>query len=493
MSAFNDLGLAPEIQQALDELGYQEPSPIQERAIPELLAGHDVIGQAQTGTGKTAAFGLPLLQYIDPADDEVQAIVMTPTRELCIQVTQALRSYAEHLDVEIVAVFGGAPIKSQQSQLRAGAHVVVATVGRMMDLMSRRSLVLTAARYVVLDEADEMLDLGFIEDVEKILRMCPSGRQTALFSATMPPPIKHLAESYMYDPKTIKITPKKLTVDAIEQAFVEVEAKEKAGRLVELLKTEEPEQAIIFCRTKIGASKLEKTLKDKGLDVKALHGDMSQGARDGVMISFKDHRVRLLVATDIAARGLDIEHVTHVINYDVPASSEVYVHRIGRTGRVGRTGRAITFVTPAQRDEIGRIERDVKTSIGEWESPEERIEHAPRPRRRERAKPKEKAPAEVADEGGEPKEPEEPAEKPANGKAVKLFVNRGERSGIDEEDLRWALREGAVLPEEAIHDVRVLHRFSFVEVDPEQADRTVEFLDGTKLKGKEIRLEIAKS
>jgi ATP-dependent RNA helicase DeaD len=488
VTAFKELGLAPEIQQALDELGYEEPSPIQEKAIPELLAGHDVIGQAQTGTGKTAAFGLPLLQYVDPADDEVQAVVLTPTRELCIQVTQALRAYAEHLDVEIVAVFGGAPIKSQQSQLRAGAHVVVATVGRMMDLMSRRSLVLTAARYVVLDEADEMLDLGFIEDVEKILRMCPSGRQTALFSATMPPPVKRLAESYMYDPQTIKITPRKLTVDAIAQAFVEVAANEKAARLVELLKTEEPEQAIIFCRTKIGASKLEKTLKDKGLDVKALHGDMSQGSRDGVMIAFKDHRVRLLVATDIAARGLDIEHVTHVINYDVPASSEVYVHRIGRTGRVGRTGRAITLVTPAQRDEIGRIERDVKTTIGEWESPEERMEHAPRPRRRERPKLREERVE------AKPSEPEAPAaETLANGKPVKLFVNRGERSGIDEEDLRWALREGAVLPDEAIHEVRVLHRFSFVEVDSDQADRTVEFLDGTKLKGKEIRLEIAKS
>jgi ATP-dependent RNA helicase DeaD len=493
---FKDLGLAPGIQQALDELGYEEPSPIQEKAIPELLSGHDVIGQAQTGTGKTAAFGLPLLQYVDPAVDEVQAVVLTPTRELCIQVTQALRAYAEHLEVEIVAVFGGAPIKSQQAQLRAGAHVVVATVGRMMDLMSRRSLVLTAARYIVLDEADEMLDLGFIEDVEKILRMCPSGRQTALFSATMPPPVKRLAESYMYDPVTIKITPKQLTVDAIAQAFVEVPANEKAPRLVELLKTEEPEQAIIFCRTKIGASKLEKTLKDKGLDVKALHGDMSQGSRDGVMIAFKDHRVRLLVATDIAARGLDIEHVTHVINYDVPASSEVYVHRIGRTGRVGRTGRAITFVTPAQRDEIERIERDVKTTIGEWESPEERMEHAPRPRRRERSKavPVDPGKAEAVDEGpSQDAEPEAPAEKVANGKSVKLFVNRGERSGIEEEDLRWALREGAVLPEEAIHDVRVLHRFSFVEVDSDQADRTVEFLNGTKLKGKEIRLEIAKS
>jgi ATP-dependent RNA helicase DeaD len=492
VTAFKDLGLSPDIQQALDELGFEEPTPIQEQAIPELLGGHDVIGQAQTGTGKTAAFGLPLLQYLEPENDEVQAIVLTPTRELCIQVTQALRAYAEHLPIEIVAVFGGAPIRSQQSQLRSGAHVVVATVGRMMDLMSRHSLVLTAARYVVLDEADEMLDLGFIEDVEKILRMCPSGRQTALFSATMPPPIKKLAEGYMYDPTTIRITPKTLTVDAIQQAYVEVPAKEKAARLVALLKTEEPEQAIIFTRTKIGASKLERTLKDKGLDVKALHGDLSQGSRDGVMISFKDHRVRLLVATDIAARGLDVEHVTHVINYDVPNSSEIYVHRIGRTGRVGRTGRAITFVTPDQKDEIARIERDVNTTIGEWETPEERLEHAPRPRRRERS-----ASREREGQGREQRRP--PATAEANGdgdgklETTKLFVNRGENSGIGEEDLRWALREGAVLPDEAVHDVRVLHRFSFVEVDPDQAERTVEFLDGTKLKGKEIRLEIAKS
>jgi ATP-dependent RNA helicase DeaD len=488
MTAFKELGLSPQIQQALDELGFTDPTPIQDQAIPELLGGHDVIGQAQTGTGKTAAFGLPLLQYLDPDNDEVQAVVLTPTRELCIQVTQALRSYAEHLDVEIVAVFGGAPIKSQQAQLRSGAHVVVATVGRMMDLMSRRSLVLTAARYIVLDEADEMLDLGFIEDVEKILRMCPSGRQTALFSATMPPPVKRLAESYMYDPTTISITPKTLTVDAIAQAYVEVPAKEKAARLVELLRVEEPEQAIIFCRTKIGASRLEKTLKDKNLDVKALHGDMSQGSRDGVMIAFKDHRVRLLVATDIAARGLDIEHVTHVINYDVPASSEVYVHRIGRTGRVGRTGRAITFVTPAQRDEIGRIEHDVKTTIGEWETPEERLEHAPRPRRRERQERSEAVAAKPSvEEGDDDSRAEE------DGDAVKLFVNRGERSGISEEDLRWALQEGAVLDDEQIHDVSVLHRFSFVRVSPDVAERTVEYLDGTKVKGKEIRLEIARN
>jgi ATP-dependent RNA helicase DeaD len=467
MTTFKELGLKSEIITALDELGYSEPTPIQDQAIPELLAGHDVIGQAQTGTGKTAAFGLPLLQYLDPGSEETQAIVLTPTRELCIQVTQALRAYAEHLEgVEIVAVFGGAPISTQQSRLRRGAPVVVATVGRMMDLISRRSLVLTSARFVVLDEADEMLDLGFIEDVEKILRLCPSGRQTSLFSATMPPPIARLAEQYMYEAVTIKVTPKQLTVDAIEQAYVEVSPREKTDRLIEVLRAEEPEQAIIFCRTKIGAARLDDQLRDRGLRVKALHGDMSQGQRDGVMIQFKDHKLPLLVATDVAARGLDIEHVTHVINYDLPNNTEIYVHRIGRTGRVGRTGRAITFVTPKQRDEIPRIEREARTSIGEWEPPEERIEHAPRPRRREH---------EVAGNGH-----------------VKLFVNRGGRSGISEESLRWALVEGAVIPESEIGSIRVLERFSFVELPGERAKVALERLDGTKLEGKQIRVEYAK-
>ncbi len=468
-ATFHDLGLSEPVKLALDELGYEEPTPIQEQAIPELLAGHDVIGQAQTGTGKTAAFGLPMLEYLDPASEEVQAIVLTPTRELCIQVTQALRAYAEHVPVEIVAVFGGAPIKSQQAQLRAGAQVVVATVGRMMDLMSRHSLVLTSARYVVLDEADEMLDLGFIEDVEKILRMCPNGRQTSLFSATMPPPVQKLAERYMYDPVTIEVTPQQLTVEAIEQAYIEVEPRQKAERLVELLKTEEPEQAIIFCRTKIGAARLDRTLRDRGLDVKALHGDLTQGQRDGVMIAFKEHRVRLLVATDIASRGLDIEHVTHVINYDLPDTTEGYVHRIGRTGRVGRTGRAITLVTAKQRGELPRIEREAGARIGEWERPEERLEHAPPPRHR--------------------KLPVEPS---GNG-VVKLFVNRGRRSGVGEEDLRWAITEGAVVPEGAIASIKVLERFSFVELDAEHAEQAVERLDGTKLKGREVRFELARA
>ena len=490
MTAFHDLGLSEDIQKALDELGFEDPTPIQEQAIPQLLGGSDVIGQAQTGTGKTAAFGLPLLQYLDPDSDETQAIVLTPTRELCIQVTQALRSYAEHLDVEIVAVFGGQPIAQQAPRLRAGAQVVVATVGRMKDLISRHILVLTSVRFVVLDEADEMLDLGFIEDVERILRMCPSGRQTALFSATMPPPIARLAESHMYEPVTISITPKQLTVDAIEQAYVEVPAREKAERLRAVLKAEDPEQAIIFCRTKIGAARLDEQLRARGLRCKALHGDMSQGQRDGVMLQFKDHRLPLLVATDVAARGLDIEHVTHVINYDLPNNTEIYVHRIGRTGRVGRTGRAITFVTPAQMEEIPRIEREAKTVIGEWEPPEERLEHAPRPRRRDHGRDREKLAPEP--EARDQDDAQDQAEQPsANG--AKLFVNRGRRSEITEDDLRWALEEGAVIPTAVIKRIEVLERFSFVELDEEHAALALERLDGTKLKGKQIRVEYANS
>ena len=270
----------------------------------------------------------------------------------------------------------------------------------------------------------------------------------------------------------IRVTPKKLTVDSVEQAYVMVEPKDKLKRVVEVLKAEDPEQAIIFCRTKIGAAKLDRALADKGMRVKALHGDLSQGQRDGVMISFKEHKVPLLVATDIAARGLDIEHVTHVINYDLPNNPEIYVHRIGRTGRVGRTGRAITFATAKQREDLKNIERVVKAPIGEWEPPEERLEHAPRPRRR-------------------PSEPK--AEEPASNGVTKLFINRGKRGGISEEDLRWALTEGAVIPEAEIHSIRVLDRFSFVELGADQAQRAVDYLDGTKLKGKQIRMEVARS
>src|ERR1700756_4297241 len=266
MTSFSELGLEPDLLEALVDVGYDAPSPIQEEAIPPLLEGLDVIGQAQTGSGKTAAFGLPMLNYVDADEHEVQGLVVTPTRELCIQVTQALRAYGKRKGVDVVAVFGGAPIRTQQAQLRAGGHVVVGTVGRVLDLISRHSLMLTSCRFVVLDEADEMLDLGFLEDVEKILSLTPSSRQTALFSATMPPPIRKLADRYMYDPTIIQVEAETLTIDTVAQFQLPVETRAKADKLVEVLRAEAPEQAIVFVRTKIRADQLYRTLRDRGMN-----------------------------------------------------------------------------------------------------------------------------------------------------------------------------------------------------------------------------------
>jgi ATP-dependent RNA helicase DeaD len=475
-SAFADLGLSAELTDALAHLGYERPTPIQEQAIPELLGGRDVIGQAQTGTGKTAAFGLPLLQYIDTDDEEVQALVLTPTRELCIQVTQALRAYGARKGVEVVAVFGGAPIRNQIAQLKQGAQVVVGTVGRVMDLMSRHALMLSSARFVVLDEADEMLDLGFFEDVETILARCPSGRQTALFSATMPPEIKRLAEKGMYDPVTIRVRAATLTIDTVDQFYVEVSDREKPDALARVLKAENPDQAIIFARTKIGVDRLARALNDRGVRVKALHGDMSQGSRDGVMIAFKDGRERLLVATDIAARGLDITGVSHVVNYDMPNSPDVYVHRIGRTGRVGRSGRAITLVTPRQRKDLDAVRRHANTEISEWSpnggppAPAARPEEAPEPRRPRHTKPR--------------REPDPPR--------TKLVFAVGRAQGLEPADIVTAIVDNTRLDGEDVARVRTLDRYSFAEVPSERAEEVVEKLTGKRVRGVELRLEVVR-
>ena len=507
VTPFADLGLAPPLLEALEHLGYERPTPIQEQAIPELLAGRDVIGQAQTGTGKTAAFGLPLLNYIDVDDDEVQALVLTPTRELCIQVTQALRAYGERKGVNVVAVFGGAPIRNQVAQLKQGAHVVVGTVGRVMDLMSRHALMLTSARFVVLDEADEMLDLGFFEDVETILSRAPSGRQTSLFSATMPPEIKRLAETRMYDPVTIKVRAAQLTIDTVDQFFVEVPDRDKADALARVLRAERPEQAIIFVRTKIGADRLARSLGDKGVRVKALHGDMSQGSRDGVMIAFKDGRERLLVATDIAARGLDISGVSHVINYDMPNSPEVYVHRIGRTGRVGRSGRAITLITPRQRRDLDAVRRHANTEIVEWSpngkpraaKPEPPGSDAP-PQAQiadAEAQAPETAPERASDtDDGERREARRPRHtKPRRALDVpraKLIVAAGRSHGLEPADIVGAIVDNTRLDGEDVGRVNVLDRFSFVEVPADRAEALVEKLNGKRVRGVELRLEAVK-
>ena len=464
MTTFRELGLSEPLLEDLAQLGYERPTPIQEQAIPALLGGRDVIGQAQTGTGKTAAFGLPLLEYVDLSQDEVQALVITPTRELCIQVTQALRAYGRKRGVEVVACFGGAPIRSQIAQLKS-AHVVVGTPGRVMDLISRHALFLNDARYIVLDEADEMLDLGFIEDMEFILGKAPRGRQTALFSATMPPEIRKLADNFMLDPEVIKVKAPTLTVDTVEQFYVVVDEREKAAKLAEVLRTEKPTQAIVFVRTKIGVDRLTRQLGDKGLRVKALHGDMSQGSRDGVMIAFKAGREPVLVATDVAARGLDISTVSHVINYDPPNSPDVYVHRIGRTGRVGRSGRAITLITPKQRRDIDAIERHAKTELSEWGAETPAL--------------KPSAAQESEREVREVRRPRHTKPREGDGKRVKLILGTGRAQGTEPRDIVEAIVDATHLDNEDIRNVRVLERFSFAEV-PE--GRAGEVADKIKFK-----------
>ncbi|MFN8133363.1 MAG: DEAD/DEAH box helicase [Solirubrobacteraceae bacterium] len=473
MTTFADLGLSETTLEALRDVGYESPSPIQVQGIPPLLEGRDVIGQAQTGSGKTAAFGLPMIEETDPEISEVQALVLTPTRELCIQVTQAIRAYAARKGVDVVAVFGGAPIRSQQAQLRAGGQIVVGTVGRVLDLISRHSLQLTSCRFVVLDEADEMLDLGFLEDVEKILSMTPGSRQTALFSATMPPEIRRLAETYLYDPVLVKVKAPTLTVDTVEQFALEVPAKEKADALVRVLKAERPTQAIVFVRTKIRCDQLFRTLRDRGLDVRALHGDMSQGARDGVMISFKGGHVPILVATDVAARGLDIAAVTHIINYDVPTSPDVYVHRIGRTGRVGRSGRAITFYEPRQKRDVEAIERNANATMSPWT---EGAHVAPAP---VQERPKRHAKPQLSRNGSE--------------RYAKLIVRGGSADGLDVAGIVHAITSASGLHGEAVRNVRVLERFAFVEVPESEAANVAEQVSGQTVNGHRLVLEPAGS
>jgi ATP-dependent RNA helicase DeaD len=469
VTSFADLGLSESTLTALQDVGYEKPSPIQEQSIPLMLEGRDMIGQAQTGSGKTAAFGIPIIEYVDPELNEVQALILTPTRELCIQVTQAIRTYGARKGVDVVAVFGGAPIRTQQAQLRSGGQVVVGTVGRVKDLISRNSLVLHDCRFVVLDEADEMLDLGFLEDVEKILSLTPNSRQTALFSATMPPPIRALADRYLYDPEIVKVKAATLTVESVEQFQVDVKMADKPEMLLKVLQAEKPDQAIVFVRTKIRCDQLNRKLRDGGLNVKALHGDMSQGSRDGVMLGFKGGRVPILVATDVAARGLDISTVTHVINYDVPNSPDTYVHRIGRTGRVGRSGRAITFVEPKQASDLTAIEAHINSKIAPWEpgahTAPAKIEE----------KPKRHTKPQISRSADEP--------------LRTLVASVGSKDGVEVPDLVAAVTKATGLNGEAVRDVRVLSRFSFLQVPSVDAERVISDVEGTKVNGAVLRLE----
>ena len=342
---FEELNLDTRILRAVEEMGFEEASPIQAKAIPVVMEGKDIIGQAQTGTGKTAAFGIPLLQKIDPKNKHLQAIVLCPTRELAIQVADEIRALAKFMHgIKVLPIYGGQNITHQIKALKSGIQIVIGTPGRVMDHMRRRTLKVETVKMIVLDEADEMLNMGFREDIETILKEMSEERQTVLFSATMPKPIMEIAREYQKDAQIIKVIKKELTVPKIEQYYYEVKAKNKAEVLTRLLDMYSPKLSLVFCNTKKGVDELVDKLEGRGYFAEGLHGDMKQQQRDRVMKKFRDGKTEILVATDVAARGIDVDDVEAVFNYDLPQEDEYYVHRIGRTGRAGRTGRSFTFV-----------------------------------------------------------------------------------------------------------------------------------------------------
>lgn len=368
MKDFEAFNISQEVKQALKEMGFEEASPIQEKAIPVILKGEDCLGQAQTGTGKTAAFGIPIIEKIEKKSF-VQALVLTPTRELAIQVAAECQKIAKFKQQRIVPIYGGQSIEHQIRALKQGVQIVIGTPGRILDHLKRKTLRVDRIHTLVLDEADEMLNMGFIDDIKKIMKWVNKDRQTLLFSATMPREIRQLALHYMKSPKIISLSPKKVTAPSVHQMYFKTMEANKLDTLCRILDSTDVELGIIFCRTKKGVAELAESLQARGYLTDGLHGDLTQTQRDQVMQKFRDASIEFLIATDVAARGIDVEHVTHVINYDIPHDPESYVHRIGRTGRAGRTGEALTLVTPAEMRHLRSIENEIKMNLKSCDIP----------------------------------------------------------------------------------------------------------------------------
>lgn len=520
---FADLALSEPIAKAVSALGFEAPTPIQARAIPVLLAGRDIIGQAQTGTGKTAAFALPLLQRCDPSIEGVQALVLEPTRELATQVGGGIFDYGRYTGLRVASIFGGQPFDRQIRALQAGAQVVVGTPGRILDHLRRGTLDLSKVRYCVLDEADEMLALGFIEDIETILGELPEGRQTAFFSATMPPRIAGLTDRFLQNPMRIAIESKHRTVDTIEQTFYDVRPGRKLEALARVLDMETPGSTIVFCRTRQETNDLADALRLRGYAAEALNGEMAQSERDRVMRRFREGHSDLLIATDVAARGLDIETVTHVVNYDIPWDVEQYIHRIGRTGRAGRAGDAITLVEGRERRQLEFIERAIGAKIKPARVPTAADIVA---RRREvladslretleagaydgylatvEQLSDDYDPSEIAaaaiqmlwkdrhpSEADTAEELAADAEQPEQG-MTRLFIGMGRQDGLRPGDLVGAISNEAGVSGKTIGAIDILDRTAFVEVPKSQAPRIIDALRQTKIRGQKVKVEVVR-
>ena len=525
ITSFEDLNLDRKILAALKEMGFEEPSPIQKGAIPMALEGEDLIGQAQTGTGKTAAFGTPIIQKINEKDRHIQALVMSPTRELCIQVADEISKIGKTKRIRVLPVYGGQPIERQIRSLKRGIQVVIGTPGRLLDHIRRGTIDLEYVNFLVLDEADEMLDMGFVDDMENIIKNVPPERQTMLFSATMPRPILSISKKYMRAPKVVAIHKEVVTAPTIDQYYYET--RDKVDGLCRILDTTDDCKMIIFCRTKKGVDELVIALATRGYEAEGLHGDLSQNQRDRVMKKFRSGQVDILVATDVAARGLDIDNITHVVNFDVPSDSESYVHRIGRTGRAGNTGVALTFITPREFRQLKLIERSIKTKIIRGTLP---TDASVLERQREQIVSKmqtileqdryqdylpivetlEKdydvqdiaaAALKFMQEGA--KALEEPAEEEslpdalANTGAkpgmVRLFVNIGRSSRVTVRDIVQSIAIEAEIPARSIGRISIYDKFSFVEVPMEHAEKVLAVMHRNTIRGCRVNMEPAKA
>lgn len=520
---FGSLDLSKKLYSAISDMGFEEPSPIQVAAIPLLMEGRDVIGQAQTGTGKTAAFGIPIVEKLNPKFRGVQALVLCPTRELAIQVAEEITKIGKYREARTVAIYGGQPIDRQVLTLKRGVHIVVGTPGRLLDHLRRKTLRLNDLRFTVLDEADEMLDMGFIEDIETILQETPAEKQTLLFSATMPEEIQRLARKYLNNPEVISVSRDELTVPQTEQVFYEVKEHTKFDGLCRVLDTSDINLAIIFCRTKRGVDELVAGLDARGYEAEGLHGDLTQAQRNKVMKKFREGHVEILVATDVAARGLDIENVSHVINYDIPQDPESYVHRIGRTGRAGKSGIAISFVVPREYRQLRLIEKMINTRIKRGKLPsfqdvferqkeviierlvstvdKGRLEHYEAiveemsgdydPRVVAAAALKLAFDLEDAEDKTDVEETEFGDTGAAPG-MVRLFMNIGRADEIRPQDLVRTIAEEAGIPGKVIGAIRIYDKFTFVEVPREAAEKVLYSMHRSIIKGRKVHVEPAK-
>lgn len=517
---FEELNLSKELLKAIDDMGFEEATPIQYQTIPYIYQGKDVIGQAQTGTGKTAAFGLPILDKVDPQDKSQQAIILCPTRELAIQVAEELKALSKYKEgIRILPVYGGQPIERQIHALKKGVQIIIGTPGRVMDHMNRHTLKLNNVKIVVLDEADEMLDMGFREDIEQILQDVPKERQTLLFSATIPKPILELAERYLKDPQFIKVVHKELTVPSIEQYYFEVKQKDKVEALSRLIDFYNPNLALVFCNTKKKVDELLQLLQARGYSADGLHGDMSQGQRDRVMGKFKTGAIDILVATDVAARGIDVDDVDVVINFDVPQNEEYYVHRIGRTGRAGRAGKAFTFVAGREIYKLKDIQRYAKTKIMRRDIPtlldveETRINLLMENIRQviedgglskytqwiERLMEEDYTSLDLAaallkmtlGKNNTEEEFDEIENTGADPGMTRLFINIGRKQKIRARDIVGAIAGETGIPGKLIGTIDIYDKFTFVEVPTEYAAQVLSTMKNNQIKGKRINIEPA--